>query len=138
MTGYNFATLTTRRFSEVVVGHLQVVTPCDLLAISHRRTDDVRRENFSEFCLPTGPHVVPQLRPRRQVGTFDDLAELRVERLPWSETADEASLARFRLVPPFFEVRPQIEKHRDDARLFPCVVLGFRTIHPNASCVPVR
>ena len=136
--GYNFGTLATGRFCEVVVRNLQVVFPCDLLAISWPPTDDVGRKNFFELSLPTGPHVVPELLPGRQVGTPDDSGELRADGLPWSVSPDETCVARLRLVPPFFEVRTQFGKKRDDAKRFRCMVFGLGTIHPNTVRVPVH
>ncbi|MGZ0168180.1 MAG: hypothetical protein ACKVHE_01350 [Planctomycetales bacterium] len=43
------------RFTEVIVGHLQVMLGCDLFAVSEPVTDDMRGERFRQFCLACAP-----------------------------------------------------------------------------------
>ena len=72
---------------EVLIGHLQVMPPRNLLAVAHPGADHVRRKLLFELRLPAGPQVVPQLRPVLQAGPLDDPLELRQQVLSGAAVA---------------------------------------------------
>jgi len=101
-TGYKNGARTTDRVGVVFGRRLQVMFPGHLLAVSYPSAHDVRGKLFFQLRLSRGPQILPQLGPRVQSGTFDDLDQLRAKVLSRVAVAgNKMGLSRFCLVPRF-------------------------------------
>jgi hypothetical protein len=101
-TGYKNGARTTDCLGVVFGCGLEVMFCRHLPAVANPLADHVARKLFFQLRLSRGPQVLPQLGPRVQSGTFDDLEQLCAKVLSRiAITGDEMGCARFCLVPHF-------------------------------------
>ena len=110
----------------VLVGDLQVVLCGHRRAVADPSAHHMRRVSIVELGFSGRPQVVPQLRPRKQAGAFDDPGEVRPDVRALAVAGDNEFSPTVSGLERLAQVRQQFREQRDDPRSLALVVLGFR------------